>query len=66
MITVVVVLAILAAMALMLSTSTSLDNALVARHADGATLDYLAESGMEHAKWQLAQNTASSSSLISR
>ena len=40
----------------MLSTSTSLDNALVRNHAESATLDYLAESGMEHAQWLLEQN----------
>ena len=57
-ITVVLVLAVLAAMALMISTSASLDNAVIAKHADGATLDYVAKSGMEHMTWQLAQNTS--------
>ncbi len=56
LITVVLILGVLAAMALMLSGSTSLDNALVAKHAESATLDYLAESGMAHSQWQLTQN----------
>ncbi len=58
LITVVIVLAILAAMALTLSSSSSLDNALVANHAENTTLDYLSESGVTHAKWLLAHNTS--------
>ncbi len=58
LITVVIVLVVLAAMALNLSSSTSLDNALVANHAENTTLDYLSESGMTHAKWLLAHNTS--------
>lgn len=58
LITVVVILAVLAALSLMLSTSTSLDNALVAKTSEGADLDYVVESGMAHAKFQLSQNTS--------
>lgn len=58
LITVVLVLAVLAAMALMLSSSASLDNALVAKHAERANLGYAAEAGLAHAQWQLAQNTS--------
>ncbi len=60
LITVVIVLVVLAAMALNLSSSTSLDNALVANHAENTTLDYLAESGMSHVTWMLSQNTSCS------
>jgi len=60
LIIVVAILGVLAAMALMLSTSTAMDSALVAKHAERSTLDYLAESGMAHAKWQLAQTTSCS------
>jgi len=58
LITVVIILAVLAAIAMMLSTSANMDNALVSKHTESATLGYVAESGMEHARWQLAQNTS--------
>ncbi len=60
LITVVIVLAVLAAMALTVSSSSSLDNALVANHAENTTLDYLSESGVTHATWMLSQNTSCS------
>ncbi len=56
LITVVLVLAVLAAMALMLTSGASLDNALVAKHTERANLGYAAEAGLKHAQWQLAQH----------
>lgn len=56
--TVVIFLAVLASIALMLSSGTSVDNALLSRHTENTTLAFVAEAGMEHAKWQLAQNTS--------
>lgn len=58
LITVVVILSVLAAMALMLSTSSSLDNALVAKGAEGTDLDYVLESGIAHNLHQLSKNTS--------
>ena len=58
LVTVVVILAILASIAMLLSTSASMDNAVLSQHAEGAELDYVTEAGMAHAKWQLAQNTS--------
>lgn len=60
-VTVVIVLAVLAAIALMLSFRTSLDRSLVSQQSDSTTLDYVAQSGMAHANWQLAQNTTCAS-----
>ena len=60
LVTVVVILTVLAAMALLVSNTTSMDVALVDKHADRAALDYLTEAGLAHAEWQLAQNTSCS------
>ena len=58
---VVLVLAVLAAMALMISSSASMENALVAKHTDSAALVYVTKAGMDHAKWQLAQSPSCTS-----
>jgi len=58
LITVVVVLAVLAAMVLALSSSTSSSYALLTNQAENDTLNFVVESGMQHAAWQLAQNTS--------
>ena len=60
LVTVVLILGVLAAMALLLSMHASLDSALSTKHVESTTLDYLAESGVQHAKWHLAQNTGCS------
>ncbi len=56
LITVIVILGTLAAIALMLSTSTSMDALLVTKHTDKVTLEYLAEAGAVHASWLLTQS----------
>ena len=58
MIAVALTLGVLAAMALMLSMSGGTDSALVTGHAESETAGYIAESGMAHAEWRLA-NSAS-------
>ncbi len=56
LIAVVVVLAVLAATAMMLSSSTSADSALLDNHTEDVALDYLVESGVEHAQWLLSED----------
>ncbi|MGB5344827.1 MAG: DNRLRE domain-containing protein, partial [Woeseia sp.] len=58
LVTVITILAILAAIAMLLSTSTSMDNVVLANHTKEAELNYVAEAGMAHARWQLGQNTS--------
>lgn len=58
LIVVVIGLAVLASIAMMLTASTSIDNALVSNQDDIVVLDYLAESGMAHASWQLKKNSS--------
>jgi len=53
---VVLVLGVLAAIALALSSSTGLELSRASRQGDDAVLDYLAESGLAHAAWQLSRD----------
>jgi len=60
LISVIVILLIVGAIALTMISSASQDNAQLAALTDGNELDYLTESAMAHAQWRLSQNATCS------